>query len=103
MLGALAGSAIAKSLDKCEREKFATATKTALDSPASGPTAQQEWTSETRKGVSGTVIANPIVKQADGRVCRSVRRVNYIDGKEMSDAPTFCQMPPDKAWTEQAA
>jgi len=113
-LGALAGSAIAKALDKCEQEKMGKATETALNAPppsgngSYGGGGQQQqpstqtWKSDTRPGVGGSVTVGAPVQTGDGRVCRSARRVNYVDGQEMSDAPTYCRTPPSSAWTLKA-
>ena len=110
-LGALAGSAIAKALDKCEQEKMSKATESALNAPpppqgggyGNGTQAPaQTWKSDTRPGVGGSVSVGAPMQTSDGRVCRSARRVNYVDGQEMSDAPTYCRTPPSSAWTVKA-
>jgi surface antigen len=97
--GALIGSSIGKSLDACEKEKMASATESALNSDEAGPETTQTWTSTTRENVKGTVAASPPQAQPDGRICRNVIQVNYVDGREMKDSPRFCRTPPSAAWT----
>lgn len=97
-VGALAGGAIGKALDKCEKEKLGKATEASLNSPASGAESTANWKSDSRPEVTGTVSASEPVQQPDGRICRSVTRVNYVQGQEMQDAPTFCKTPPSSAW-----
>lgn len=97
-LGVVVGSRIGKSLDRCEQEKMATATEAALNAKGSDQASTQKWTSETRPGVGGTVVASTPQAQPDGRVCRNVSQVNYVDGQEMKDNPRFCRTPPSSAW-----
>ncbi|CAN5338700.1 RT0821/Lpp0805 family surface protein [soil metagenome] len=97
-VGTFVGGQIGKSLDRCEQEKMAQATKSALDARGSGATSAQTWASETRENVNGSVSASPPQSLADGRICRNVTRVNYIDGQEMQDNPRFCKTPPDTSW-----
>lgn len=96
--GALVGNAIGKALDKCEQKKVAETTVATLDGPADKEVTQT-WTSDTRKNVNGTMTASPVQSMPDGRVCRMVTRVNYVDGEELHDKPTFCKKPPSTAWT----
>ncbi|TZG29599.1 glycine zipper 2TM domain-containing protein [Sphingomonas montanisoli] len=102
-IGALAGGAIGKALDRCEQEKLGKATETALNSSSTDGGSSQSWESDSRPGVRGTVSVGAPVTTADGRVCRAARRVNYIDGQEMADAPTYCRTPPNSGWALQAA
>jgi uncharacterized protein YcfJ len=96
--GALVGSEIGKALDKCEQQKVAETTTAALNGPANKESTQS-WTSDTRENVSGTMTASPVKTMPDGRVCRMVTRVNYVDGEELHDSPMFCKTPPSTAWT----
>ncbi|MBF9150463.1 glycine zipper 2TM domain-containing protein [Novosphingobium jiangmenense] len=97
LAGAFIGSKIGASLDKCEQQKVADATKSALEG---SPTKQTSgtWVSETREGVSGTVTAEPAKMTSDGKQCRAVTRVNYVNGEEIHDTPTYCRVPPSTAW-----
>lgn len=97
-LGAFVGSRIGKSLDTCEQEKVAQATQLALNDSESDQTSTQTWTSESRENVNGTVEASPSQTLADGRVCREVTQVNYVDGQEVKDTPRFCRTPPRSTW-----
>lgn len=97
-LGVFIGSKIGKALDTCEQEKMARATETALNSKASGQANTQTWSSESREDVNGSVSASPAQTLADGRVCRNVTQVNYVDGQEMKDNPRFCRTPPSTSW-----
>ena len=95
--GAIVGSELGKALDKCEQQQVADTTVASLNG-AEDAESTEAWESESREGVSGTVTAAPVQTMDDGRVCRSVTRVNYIDGEEMHDNPTFCRTPPSTAW-----
>lgn len=97
LAGAFIGSKIGASLDKCEQQKVADATKSALDGPATKQSSGT-WVSETREGVSGSVTAAPAKTTSDGRQCRAVTRVNYVNGEEIHDTPTYCRTPPGTAW-----
>jgi len=96
-LGVLIGGAIGRSLDACEKQKMAAATETALNAKESGPETVQTWTSDSRERVKGQVAAAPPETQSDGRICRNVTQVNYVDGRELTDRPRFCRTPPNSA------
>ena len=97
-LGVFIGSKIGKALDTCEQEKMAHATEAALNTKGSGQATTQEWSSDSRENVTGSVSASPAQTLADGRVCRNVTQVNYVDGQEMKDNPRFCRTPPNTSW-----
>lgn len=95
--GALIGNRIGAALDKCEQEKVNNATLAAVNDPQPGK--EQTWQSETRPGVGGKISAGAPQKLADGRECRPVRRVSYVNGEEIRESPTLCRVPPRAEWT----
>lgn len=94
--GVMVGSLIGRQLDECEKEKMAEATIKAVNEPANrGP---QNWTSDSRSDVRGTVTAAAPVTLDDGRQCRTVTRVGYISGQEVRETPRLCRNPPGTDW-----
>lgn len=102
-LGLAVGGALGRALDQCEKQRLNEATVASLDEGADAASSRKQWVSTSRPNVSGTVTAAPAVQQADGRICRTVTRVNYVDGREMTDTPTFCRVPPASAWQPASA
>lgn len=94
--GALIGSAIGKKLDSCEKEKVDKATLDAVNDP--DPGAEHTWVSDTRKDVTGGVVAAPPQRTKDGRECRTVTQVAYVSGEEVRETPTLCRVPPQRNW-----
>ena len=97
VVGGLAGSAIGKQLDKCERERIDTATMAAVNDRRSGTSSAQAWQSDSRD-VHGTVTASAPTNLSDGRQCRTVTRVAYINGQEVREQPRLCRRPPESEW-----
>lgn len=95
--GVFIGGAIGGAFDKCEQQKIAETTQQTLDSPPDQEVTKT-WTSETRKDAGGTVVAQPMEVDDSGRQCRTVTRVNYIDGEEIQDSPTYCKDPATSQW-----
>ena len=95
--GALVGNRIGASLDRCEQEKVNDATLAAVNDPQPGK--EQTWRSDTRPGVGGKISAGAPEKLADGRECRPVRRVSYVNGEEIRENPTLCRVPPQTNWS----
>jgi len=93
--GAIVGSVIAKKLDECEKQKMAKANVDAANAPVGE---SQNWTSDTRSDVHGTVSAAAPEKLADGRQCRTVTNVAYISGQEVRETPRLCRTPPATEW-----
>lgn len=99
--GALIGNAIGNKLDDCEKQKMSDATLEAVNDPSTRP-AEKRWTSDTREGVGGTVTAAPPRRTADGRECRRVTQVSYVNGEEVRETPTLCRTPPQNSWAMTA-
>jgi surface antigen len=83
-----------------QQQKATAATTTALNSTKSDVPA--EWTSTSDPNVSGSSTAAKPTKLADGSQCRVVTQVGYVDGKEITDSPTYCRAPGSNAWTLKA-
>lgn len=102
LAGGLLGSVIASKLDKCEQQRLSDVTSQAANDPPSSTPIPRKWTSDTREGVEGTVVAGPVETVAGGKECRVVTQVAYVDGQEVRDSPKLCRVPPQTNWTKAA-
>ncbi len=83
---------IACRLDEEEQEKAADATIEATRGGEVGSTAT--WTSETRRGVSGSSTVTGRTQRAGGNDCLQVTDVVIVDGEETTVPKTMCRVPP---------
>ena len=86
---------IGADLDEADRIKAEAAAKAALQVPVGNSV---EWRSERNTSVKGT--ATPLAETTDdnGRECRTVRQVAYIDGREVEDITKFCRVGNSGRW-----
>jgi surface antigen len=89
--------AIACRLDPQEQQQAADATLEVTRSEEAGATA--EWTSETRKNVSGRSTVTQKTALADGRSCMSITDVVIVEGEETSVSKQMCRAPGETRYT----
>ena len=87
--------AIACRLDAKEQEKAAAATNEAV---RGGVGTSSSWTSDTRKGVSGSSTVTAATQTADGSSCVSVNDVVIVDGEETKVSKRMCRTPGSSAY-----
>ena len=86
--GGLAGAAIGAELDKEDRLKAYRAAYGAANSETAEPV---RWISDTHRDVGGYAQpAGPAAVDDDGRLCRDVRSVYVLEGKERNQTNRFC-------------
>ena len=103
--GGLLGSEIAKKLDKCEQKKMSDATLEAVNAPyqPGHPPLEHKWSSDSREGVNGAVTAGAPQTVSNGRECRPINQVSYINGEEVRQKSRVCHTPPQTNWEQEAA
>lgn len=85
--GGLIGKSIGRDLDEADRRKAQTAAFRA----ANAETGERVvWASEEKTGVGGYAEPAGKVEVADGDLCKDVRSVYVLDGKEQSEISRFC-------------
>lgn len=93
--GGILGAMIGADLDEADRIKAEAAATAALHVPVGNSV---EWHSERNTSVGGT--ATPVAESTDedGRECRTVRQVAYLDGQEVEDTTRFCRVGESGRW-----
>jgi surface antigen len=87
VVGGLVGKSVGRDLDESDRRKAQTAAFRA----ANAETAERVvWASDEKAGVSGYAEPAGKVEAADGNLCKDVRSVYVLDGKERSETSRFC-------------
>lgn len=81
-----------------QKEAAGATTKALKDSRVGVP---QSWTSDENDGVTGSAVASAPTVTSDGRQCRSVTNVGYVDGKEIRDTAEHCKSPGSDQWVRQ--
>lgn len=95
LIGALAGGAIGRELDEADRIKAAEAARAAANAESAG---RVSWKSEKNETVHGFAEpVSPAVADA-GSICKNVKSVYYVDGKEAQETTKFCLR--DGRWVE---
>jgi len=85
--GGLIGKSIGRDLDEADRRKAQTAAFRA----ANAETAERVmWVSDEKPGVGGYAEPAGRAEVDDGALCKDVRSVYVLDGKERSDTSRFC-------------
>lgn len=84
-------NAIACRLDEDEQLQAAEATRSVTRSEEVG--ASSQWTSQTRKGVSGSSTATARTQTADGTSCMTITDVVIADGEELRVSKQMCKYP----------
>ena len=90
---------IACALSPAEQAEAAKSTEAAVNK---GVGAKGTWTSDTRKGVSGTSEVTGQTKSADGTVCRAVTQVVTVDGEEKTEVEHLCKARGETGFTRNA-
>ena len=90
-VGALLGEAIASMLDCDEQQKAAHATEEAV---RGGVGTTSTWTSETRRGVTGSSTVTAADPAAASDPCLTVTDIVIIDGEETRVPKRMCRRPP---------
>ncbi len=118
-LGGFVGGEIGRRLDEADQERAQAATLEALErsevttvaapsptlsAPAPAPRPREEivvpevtaapevaWESEENRGVQGSAQVVEASIEDDGRQCRTVREVAYIQGEELKQNAVFCR------------
>lgn len=98
LVGTLVGGELGNLLDRCEQMRVQATTLEVANNPGIGSATRREWRSETRPNVYGTVEAGERVTRSNGRECRTIRKVSYIDGQERTDSNEVCRRPPSSEW-----
>ena len=94
--GGIAGSEIGKRLDEADRLKAKQAAHAALSLPK-GETV--EWKSDRTTSVSGTATPTTSTTRQSGKLCRQIREVVFIGGKERTDFRTYCKSSATGRWS----
>ncbi|WP_158283985.1 glycine zipper domain-containing protein [Azospirillum sp. TSO22-1] len=104
--GYFIGSSIGQSLDERDRMRAQTATAAALNAPlpvkASSPSAaprpvpaaqrpSKTWTSDHKTGAKGSATVTAVEAASDGRECRTVHEVAYVQGREVTQDTKYCR------------
>lgn len=85
--GSLIGKSIGRDLDEKDRRKAQRAAFTAANS---GTGERIVWTSDEKPGVRGYAVPASKAETDDGKLCKTVRSVYVLDGKERSENSRFC-------------
>lgn len=93
-IGRSLSNAIARRLDCDEQEKAATATEQLVDRDNRRVGATVRWTSETRRGVTGSSTITAIEADAADGDCMTVTDIVIVDGEETRAPKRMCRRPP---------
>lgn len=87
VVGGLVGRSIGRDLDEADRRKAQTAAFRA----ANAETAERVvWASDEKVGVGGYAEPAGKAETANGDLCKDVRSVYVLDGKEQAETSRFC-------------
>ena len=98
VVGTLIGGELGAALDRCEQQKLRAAELEAANSLGNGDRGSTEWRSDSRPNTWGTVTPGARSTRGDGRECRPVTYVSYIEGQERHDQRQLCRRPPSTEW-----
>ena len=87
VVGGLAGRSIGRDLDEADRRK---AQRAAFAAANTGTGERIVWSSEANPGVGGYAVPAGKAEVEDGDLCKDVRSVYVLDGKEKSEVSRFC-------------
>jgi surface antigen len=93
--------AIACRLDQGEQKQAANATQTVVREGQVG--SSQQWSSDSRAGVSGRSTLTARTEEGDGRSCVQVTDVIIVDGEETTVPKKMCRAPGASGYTIAAA
>lgn len=93
--GGIVGQMIGADMDEADRLKAEAAARAALQVPVGDSV---EWRSERNTAVRGTATPLAETSEPDGRECRTVRQVAYIDGQEVTETTRFCRVGDSGTW-----
>ncbi len=87
VVGGLAGKSVGRDLDEADRQKAQTAAFRA----ANAETAERvDWASDEKAGIGGYAEPAGKAEVSDGKICKDVRKVYVLDGREQSETSRFC-------------
>ena len=93
--GGIMGAMIGEKLDEADRLQAQAAANAALQVPVGNTV---EWRSEENTSIHGTATPIKSSENSDGKECRTVRQVAFINGKEIEETTKFCRIDGSGRW-----
>ena len=89
------GAMIGEKLDEADRLQAQAAANAALQVPVGNTV---EWRSEKNTSIHGTATPVETSENSNGKECRTVRQVAFINGKEVEETTKFCRIDDSGTW-----